>query len=388
MHDYLVSTLGISQDRLDAGGLTITTTLQPDLQRSGDQAVLNTLPMGDPLAGVFTAVEPGTGHVLAMSANRRYGCSGLGCESVNLNTVASAGSGSTYKVFTATAALERGFPATYTITTPQPYTSRVYKLNGGTVGAPYVVQNVGDYYPDTLDLKTALVMSSNTYFVGLEDALGSVEGPVRTAQAMGMRFDRPNQTSADYFVDHELGSFTLGVNATSPLDLASAYSTLAASGTQCDPTPVTAVLDDAGRPLTAPDGTPYARGDHCTPDAVPANVADTMNQIMIGDTGSTLGTATRAAIPGHEIAGKTGTIQDNKSATFVGSTPQYTVSVMVFNPKVQEDVGGFGGNKPAAIFHDAMLPILSQQAPVDFPPADPALTGGVTRIDAALPGAG
>ena len=92
---YLTQTLGIAQDRLEDGGLTIKTTLRPDLQASGDQAVLNHLAMGDPLAGMFTAVEPGTGHVLAMSVNRRFGFDAAdpAQESVALNVVASQGAG-------------------------------------------------------------------------------------------------------------------------------------------------------------------------------------------------------------------------------------------------------------------------------------------------------
>jgi membrane peptidoglycan carboxypeptidase len=208
LQTYLSQQLHITQDQLNNSGWTIQTTLRPDIQTSGDQAVLNTLPMGggNDLAGVFTAVEPGTGHVLAMSVNRRYGCSDYECESVNLNTAVSAGAGSTYKVFTAAAALEQGYGAHYTITTPQPYVSKVYKKNGGTTGAPYVVSNVGNNYPDTLDMTKALVMSSNTYFVGLEDALGSVEAPVRTAQAMGLRSIDP---VAQQIIDQKRGSFTL-----------------------------------------------------------------------------------------------------------------------------------------------------------------------------------
>ena len=53
--DYLTGTLGLSPDEIDNGGLTIQTTLRPDMQAAGDQAVLNTLPMGDPLAGMYTA---------------------------------------------------------------------------------------------------------------------------------------------------------------------------------------------------------------------------------------------------------------------------------------------------------------------------------------------
>jgi membrane peptidoglycan carboxypeptidase len=381
---YLTGALGVTQDEIDNGGLTIQTTLRPDMQAAGDQAVLNTLPMGASLAGMYTAVEPGTGKLLAMSVNREYGCDREECESVVLNEAASQGAGSTYKVFVAAAALAEGYPQNYTITTSDPYTSRVYKENGGTRGAPYRVGNAGKY-PATLDLREALVRSSNTYFVALEDALGSVEKPVRMAEAMGMTFDRPNQTSAEQYIDGNMGSFTLGSNATSPLELATAYSTLAGNGTKCDPIPVTGILDRDGKPLTDENGQPIVKNDNCTPEAIPPGVATTLNQILIGDVSSPEGTGTRAAVAGHEIAGKTGTSQKNWSAAFVGYTPQYAASVMVLNPKANENVGGFGGNKPATIWHDAMAPILEGQPAVPFPPADPAVVAGTRDSGAAAP---
>ncbi|WP_116450867.1 transglycosylase domain-containing protein [Blastococcus litoris] len=360
---HLTGTLGITQEQLETGGLTIRTTLRPDLQVSGDQSVAADLALDDPLAAMFTAVEPGTGKVLAMSVNRRFGydANDPTQESVNLNLVASQGAGSTYKVFVAAAALERGIPPWHTITTSDPYVSRVYK-NGR---APYVVQNAGRY-PGTLSMVEALVRSSNTYFVALEDELGSVEGPVRTAQRMGLFSLDP---VADQVVSENRGSFTLGAEATSPLALASAYSTLAASGTQCAPTPVTEILDRDGVPLTGADGAPLNTAPACTPEAVRPDVATTLNQILIGDTASPIGTGTRAAIPGHEIAGKTGTSQNRYSVAFVGYTPQYAASVMLLNPKRNEDLGGYGGRLAAPIWRDAMFPILSAQEPVPFPPA-------------------
>jgi membrane peptidoglycan carboxypeptidase len=364
---HLTQTLGISQEQLETAGLTIRTTLRPDLQDSADQAVLNHLAMGDPLAGMFTAVEPGTGHVLAMSVNRRFGFdpNDPAQESVALNVVASQGAGSTYKVFVAASALEQGVPPWNTITTGDPYVSHVYKKLGGTVGAPYVVQNAGRY-PPTLTMVEALVRSSNTYFVALEDQLGSVEGPVRMAQRMGLFSLDP---VADEVIADRRGSFTLGAEATSPLALASAYSTMAANGTQCDPTPVTAVLDRTGAPLTGADGAPLNTGDTCVPGAMPPAVATTLNQILIGDVASSIGTGTRAAIPGHTIAGKTGTSQDRFSVAFIGYTPQITASVMVLNPKHNQDVGAYGGRGAAPIWHDAMAPILAGQPDVPFPPA-------------------
>ncbi|WNV75311.1 transglycosylase domain-containing protein [Geodermatophilus sp. DSM 44513] len=361
---HLIGTLGVTQEQLETGGLTIRTTLRADLQRSADAAVLATQPMGDPVAAVFTAVEPGTGAVLAMSANRVFGhdVDDPAQESVNLNVVASKGSGSTYKVFVATAALERGLPPTHTITAPEPYTSRVYR-NGSE---PYTVGNVGESIPARLSMHEALVRSSNTYFVALEDELGSVEGPVRVAQRLGLTSLDP---VADQVVAENRGSFTLGPEATSPLALASAYSTLAAGGTRCTPVPVVEVLDRDGRPLTRADGSPLGTGASCTPEVVSPQIASTVNQMLVG--GSTLpyGTGRRAAVPGHQVATKTGTAQDRASVSFVGSTPRYTASVMLFAPQANVDVGGYGGSRGGQIWHDAFLPVLSAEEAVPFPPA-------------------
>jgi membrane peptidoglycan carboxypeptidase len=374
---YLTQTLGITQRELEHNGYVIQTTLDPDLQRSGDAAVLNTLPLGDSKAATFTAVEPGTGHLLAMSVNRIFGYD-LGDprqESFNLNVAPSRGAGSTYKVFVAAAALARGFSTSYTQTTSDPYYSRVYKKDGG----PYRVRNAGRYR-STLDLTTALYQSSNTYFLGLEDALGSVEEPVRIAERMGLYRFGP-EGLAQRTVDENNGSFTFGPDATSPLGLASAYSTLAAGGTQCDVTPVTAVLDRFGAPVEDADGVPLPTGDRCTPEAIPSGVANTLTQMLRKDVepGHSGQTARRAYVPGHQIAGKTGTTQANVSVAFVGYTPEITAAVMVFNPKEAEDVGGFGGGKGATIWHDAMAPVLEARGSGVFPPADPAVVNGNTR---------
>jgi membrane peptidoglycan carboxypeptidase len=389
LQGYLVNTLHISQSQLNNGGLTIKTTLQPDLQRSADQGVLNNIPAGKVFAGVLDAVQPGTGHVLAMSVNRRYGCTDAGCTSVNYNVVPQVGTGSTYKVFTAAAALSAGFGAHYTITAPQPYTSKIFKQNGGTRGAPYSVPNDDPNYKATYDMTSALVASTNTYYVALEDAMGGVDGPVNTAVAMGMHFDNPTtQHPAKWYIDNRIGSFTLGPDATSPLDLASAYATVAASGTHCDPTPVTAVLDQNGQPLKDDSGKVIDTGDHCTPNAIAPGVANTLANMMVGVV-SPAGTGRKAIIPGHDIGGKTGTTNENMTAAFGGITPDYSLAIEYFDPttdpKKKTPVGGVGGGVPAAIFHDTMAPILGPQPNHPFAAPDPAVVAGTKG---AGPGAG
>src|SRR4051794_32143604 len=374
---YLIQNLHLTQEQLEHGGYTIQTTLDPELQRSGDAAVLNTLPLEDDRVATFNAVEPGTGHLLALSVNRIFGYDRTDKrqESYNLNWAPSRGAGSTYKVFVAAAALARGYSTSYMQTTSDPYLSRVYKKEGG----PYKVSNAGRYRA-TLDLTTALYQSSNTYFVALEDALGSVEEPVHMAEKMGLYQFGPADL-AQTTIDENRGSFTLGPDETSPLALASAYSTLAAGGTQCNVNPVTAILDAHGRPLKNAAGDLVATGDQCTPEAIPPGVANTLNQMLRKDVepGNGGQTAARAYVPGHQIAGKTGTTQGNVSVAFVGYTPEITASVMVFNPKVNQNVGGFGGGKGATVWHDAMAPILQARGSGVFPPADPAVVTGNTR---------
>src|SRR3712207_5564293 len=70
---YLRQELGLSQKDLDTGGYVIQTTLDVELQRSGDAAVLETLPLDDERVATFSAVQPGTGHLLALSMNRTFG---------------------------------------------------------------------------------------------------------------------------------------------------------------------------------------------------------------------------------------------------------------------------------------------------------------------------
>ena len=119
--------------------------------------------------------------------------------------------------------------------TPATRTRRGSTRNGGT-RAPPTASGTPATTRRRWTCAGALIRSSNTYFLALEDALGSVEKPVRMAQRMGLHFDSPTRAGRR---DHrgEPRVVHPRAEATSPLDLASAYGTLAANGTQCDPKP-------------------------------------------------------------------------------------------------------------------------------------------------------
>ena len=118
---------------INNGGWTIQTTLQPDMQRSGDQAVLTTSPMGDRSPASSTPSQPGTGHVLAMSVNRRYGCDGPRLRVGQPQRARPARRRVDVQgVHRRRGPVGRASASHYTINAPQPYTSKVYKKNGGT----------------------------------------------------------------------------------------------------------------------------------------------------------------------------------------------------------------------------------------------------------------
>jgi penicillin-binding protein 1A len=85
------------------------------------------------------------------------------------------------------------------------------------------------------------------------------------------------------------------------------------------------------------------------------NVATTVGTIL--QTVVKTGTATRAAVPGVTIAGKTGTTEGYGDAWFVGWTPEYTIAIWVgypdkFKPMETEFQGKpvAGGTYPSGIF--------------------------------------
>ncbi|MBA3799446.1 MAG: PASTA domain-containing protein, partial [Geodermatophilaceae bacterium] len=155
---------------------------------------------------------------------------------------------------------------------------------------------------------------------------------------------------------------------------------LAAGGTRCYPTPVEQIFDRAGQPLLKDDGMPYVDASNCTPESIPVGLANTLNEVLRKDVepGFPGQTGSNAYIPGRQIAGKTGTSQNTFSVAFVGYTPQLVGSVMVYNPLVNEDVGGFGGGKGAEIWRNAMQPILAAMPVGEFPPGDPFYINGNT----------
>jgi membrane peptidoglycan carboxypeptidase len=386
--DYL-ATVGFPEDQLRRGGYLIRTNLDRRATDLAKRAVDAEVPTHTPgIADAMAIVAPGRERhaVRALVANRDYGLDAdAGQTSYALpSLVQGFGAGSIYKIFTAATLLERGMGINSSVPVTNAYTSRVFRDNGGS----YTVTNAGKYRTGSVTLQTALAISPNTTFVALEDRIGSINPVVDMAYRLGMRqslnaHDSQGRTIADAVKQERRGSYTLGPEPTSPLDLANVGATLMSSGKWCPPTPIAAVLDRNGHPVKVPEA-PCAQ-------VVPEGLA---NSLVVGlskddQPGGTSFAAARAAHWTRPILGKTGTTQNNRSAGFLGATPQYSGAVLVWPdgsrpsgicdsdpPRLCGNGDIFGGKVPARTWFNAMVPLHEGLPVMPLPPTEPRYVTG------------
>ncbi len=386
--DYLKAA-GFTEDQLRRSGYVIRTNLDrraSDLAKRAASSEVPTQPRG--IANAMAIVEPGRDRhrVRALVANRDYGLDAdQGQTSYALpSLVQGFGAGSIYKIFTAAAALEKGMGIETQLQVTDSYTSRVFKDKGGG----YTVTNAGKYQNGPISLQDALARSPNTTFVALEDRIGSIDPVVDMAYRLGMRQslaakDSRGRTIADAVKKERRGSYTLGPEPTSPLDLANVGATLMSGGTWCPPTPIDVVLDRHGTPVKVPE-------PPCE-QAVPEGLANSLAVGLSKDDqpGGTAAAAARAARWNRPMVGKTGTTTANRSAGFVGATPQYSGAVLVWPdgsrpagicdgnpPRLCSNGNVFGGNIPAQTWFKTMVPLHEAVPVAPLPPTEPRYVTG------------
>jgi penicillin-binding protein 1A len=169
--------------------------------------------------------------------------------------------------------------------------------------------------------------------------------------------------------DKRVPSMALGTAEVRPIDMASAYATLADMGEYHKPTFFEKVDHRSGKPVIDEPSSPERR----VSAALAWQVTDILKGVITGGTGV-------AANIGRPAAGKTGTNQAYRDAWFVGYTPQLAVAVWMGYPKSQEsmyNVQGVrvaGGTFPARVWHDFMAVAMANQPPLDWPRPPEQLT--------------
>ncbi|WP_333740397.1 transglycosylase domain-containing protein [Streptomyces sp. IBSBF 2806] len=386
---------GVTQDLLQQGGFSIYTTfdkkkvneLQASVKKVQDA---NIKPAQRPDTDTHVqfggaSVEPDTGAIRAI-----YGGEDATKHFTDNADQTGAQVGSTFKPFVLAAAMTWGVrdpdlgssqaQDERTIVSPKSLFSGQNKLKirnydhsiwKNEKGEEWLQTNdgnvsVGDAPDFKIDLREAMRESVNSAFVqlGMDVGLDKVKD---SAVSAGLK--ESSLTNSGF------PSFSIGISDPSAIRMAGAYATFAASGKQRDPYSVEKVTSEKGQIFTH---------ETQTNQAFTAKVADNVTDVL--KTVVDKGTGTNAQLPGREVAGKTGTTDGNKSAWFVGYTPQLSTAVTMFRYDDDESkkdrtflkMFGTGGQKkihgasfPAQIWHDYMLEALEGTPAKGFPEPQP-----------------
>ena len=333
----------------DRKGYRIYTSLDLNLQQMGERVVRNQIATAGNYYNFHDAalvsMDPKTGEVLAMVGGADYNRPG---GQINMATTTTRQPGSSFKIFTYTAAIESGRLNMVSPILDQPMT---FPLGGGTDGyKPYQPQNYDQKYHGTVPLKVAMGNSLNIPAIKTELTVG-IPAVLDTARRMGVT--SLTATDSSYGI-----SLTLGGYAVSPLDMATSASTLATLGIKHQPAPILHIEDGMGKPVFAYDAkkNEFRAVSPQTSFIVDSIMSDDRNRCLEFGCGGDL------TLPGRHVAAKTGTTQDFRDNWTLGFTPSLATAVWVGNPDYQPLAHNSTGIVGAApIWHQFMLQALAQK---------------------------
>ncbi|GHD42042.1 carboxypeptidase [Mycetocola manganoxydans] len=365
---------------LRRGGLQVYTTLDYDLQVSAANAINEYIPQSMESTDIGTAavtVQPKTGRILAMAQNKTYSNNAALSEadnaytSVNYNTDRDYGGssgfqvGSTFKAFILVDWLKNGHSLRESVSGSKRTFSKwnYNSCDGGTQTIPYTPKNYDGTSPGSITPIDATRRSVNTAFIAMAQKLDICE-IFKTADDLGVH--RADGKDMDKFP-----ATLLGANEIAPLSLATAMAGVAAEGVSCTPIAIDKVLGPDGEEIAPPKST-------CT-QAITPEVARTAAYAMetVFDGG---GTASRAAVSGAPLMGKTGTADDAVHSWITGGTSNAITSLWVGNVKgkksmydvyVKRGVSGFSAK--FGIFSNILRTSIDRYGGEGFGQPDDAL---------------
>ncbi len=351
---------GVSEQDINTGALQVVTTLDARAQQSAADAVHNRLgPQPPELRGAVVSIDPRSGAVRAYYG----GEDGAGFDFAQ----APLQTGSSFKTFAVLAALQQGMPMTYQLD------SSPVTVNG------VKVTNVEGESCGTCSMAEAFKRSLNTSFYRLANVVGP-QAIADAAHMAGIPDQIPGVPGRTLTEDGgpPSPSIVLGVYSVRPIDMASAYATVAASGIYHQPYFVQRVVTGDGRVLLD-RGAQGGKGQMPPgQQRLPRHVADAAAQAM---------RPIAAYSNGHDLAGrpsaaKTGTTQlgdtgANKDAWMIGFTPSLSTAVWIGTEQSQPIVtsrGGpiYGSGLPADIWKQTMDGALAGSPVEQLAAPDPA----------------
>jgi len=318
----------------------VQTTFVPEIQDAAEAVVrdgLRRLGIAD-LQAALVAMDPQTGDLLAM-----VGGSDFSTTSFNRAVRSRRQSGSAFKPFVYTAALEQGLSPV----------SRIGGLNEVSIAAPQGTwipndEQTGDQ--NEMTLRAALAESSNAAAVLLQQRVGS-PSVLRLARDLGVE-DQP-----------DVPSLALGSGLVTPLDLTAAYAVFPTLGYRVRPRGLVSVLDASDVQVLQV----HTERERILSPQVAFQMLSMLQDVVDRGTGSA---ARRLGVLGP-VGGKTGSTNEYRDAWFVGFSSSVVVGVWVgFDQPERIRAGGSGARIALPIWSDFMRRVAGRRPanPIEQPP--------------------
>lgn len=346
--DYVQTQLGeVLTDTSSAQHLRVYTSIDMRLQRAAYNAVTNQLTKLDKILAkkkveegtvqaALVAMNPKTGEVVAMVGGRDYMKSQL-----NRATDAMRQPGSVFKPFVYATALNTAYdpiPRVLTAATTFVDEPKEFTFDNQT----YRPGNFGDSYTrKPMVMRDALVKSKNV--IAVEVAMEVTIGKV---MALASKAGMPR-------VEKAYPSMALGASEATPLQVASAYTAFANTGTRITPVPISRITTGNGTTVVAPQG---QKNEVLRPD-VAFIMTDIMKDVVNRGTAASLANWGFKNVKDKTgFAGKTGTSRDG---WFAGFTPNL-VCVIYVGFDDGKELGLTGGDAALPIWADFMKAALEE----------------------------
>ena len=341
--DILYRIVDVGDEKLY--GLRVYTTLDPHLQAQAEQAVregVAALADRDATNGALVALDPATGHILAMVGSADFNDEEIDGQ-VNV-ALRCRQPGSSIKPLTYAAAFEHGWtPATLM------WDLRTEFPDGAN--PPYVPVNYDEKYHGPMLLREALANSYNVPAVEALQFVG-VDGLLEMAARLGVEsLIHPELHCPEYPYDWPPAyglALTLGGGEVKLLEMTGAFAVFANSGVRVPPSPVLRIEDSRGNVLvdnSAPTGEQVVSPQHAY--LITSILADTQARCRAFHCPSIL-ELTRPA------AAKTGTTDDFRDAWTIGYTPDLVTGVWVGNSDNSPMVNLPGAAGAGPLWHNFM----------------------------------
>ncbi|KAA9007115.1 transglycosylase domain-containing protein [Histidinibacterium aquaticum] len=323
--------------------VTIRTTLDPAIQRAAEEALVeifeNKVREGSD-AQAAIVVMSADGAVRGMVGGRDIRASGA----FNRATQALRQTGSSFKPFIYATALEMGFSPLDTVE-DAPF---CMQIPGSGQWCP---SNYSNSYRGPVTLTEALTHSLNIPAVKISEEVGR-ELVAEVATQFGIESDIAQGPA-----------MALGASESTLLEMTGAYAGLLNGGSAVLPYGLVE-LHVQGEPDPVMETTGGIR-ERVIRETSARQTIWMMSQVVQDGTGA------RAALPGWEVAGKTGTTQANRDAWFIGFTADYVVGVWMGYDDNTPLSGVTGSGLPAEIWHETMMRVTEGMTPRPLPMQPP-----------------